>query len=214
MIRYPWLSTLGVGGALLSAILLLAGTAAAAEWEKVSDRDGLLVERRAVTGSAYPEYRATARSPLSPSVIFDTLWRHAEYMAFIPHLKRLDLLSDTGDERLTYEQVAVPLARDRDYTVRVRKRVDLATQRYEITFTTDNEAGPPPDSRHVRVPSIRGGWIVEPGIDGQGSILRYDVQSEPGGAIPAWIANRAQRGVVADLVRSVLARALLTNGHK
>jgi len=66
----------------------------------------------------------------------------------------------------------------------------------------------------VRVSNIRGGWIVEPGIDGQGSILRYDVQTEPGGAIPAWIANRAQRGVVADLVRAVLARALQTNGHK
>ena len=202
------------GAALLAGLLLFAGTAAAAEWERVSDKDGLLVERRAVAGSPFPEFRATARSPLPPAAIFDTLWRHEEYFAFIPHLKRLELLSDTGDERVTYEQVAVPLARDRDYTVRARKRVDQAAQRYEITFTSANEAGPPPDGRYVRVSSIRGGWIVEPGIDGQGSILRYDVQTEPGGAIPAWIANRAQRGAVADLVRAVLARALQTNGHK
>jgi hypothetical protein len=164
----------GPGAALLAGLLLFAGTAAAAEWERVSDKDGLLVERRAVAGSPFPEFRATARSPLPPAAIFDTLWKHEEYFAFVPHLKRLELLSDTGDERVTYEQVAVPLARDRDYTVRARKRVDQAAQRYEITFTSANEAGPPPDGRYVRVSSIRGGWIVEPGIDGQGSIVRYD----------------------------------------
>ena len=121
---------------------------------------------------------------------------------------------DSGDERLSYEQVAVPLARDRDYTVRLRKRINAVAQRYEILFTSANDAGPPPDGRHVRVPRIQGSWTVEPGADGKGSLVRYDVRTEPGGAIPSWLANRAQRAAAADLVRAMLKRAQENTGQK
>ena len=204
----------GIAAVLAGSLLLAAIPAPAAEWEKLSEKAGLLVERRAVAGSSFYEVRATARSPLPPAAIFETLWKHREYLQFIPHLKRLDLLSDTGDERVAYEQVAVPFARDRDYTVRLRKRVDVAAERYEILFASTNDAGPPPDGRHVRVPSIKGSWTVEPGDDGRGSVVRYDVQTQPGGMIPAWVANRAQRDAVADLLRAVLKRALENNGQK
>ena len=124
----------------------------------------------------------------------------------MPHLKRLDLLSEAGDERLAYEQVAIPLARDRDYTVRLQKRVDADAQRYEIAFATANDAGPPPDKHHIRVPSIRGRWLIEPGPDGKGSTVRYEVFSDPGGALPAWLLNRVQGDAVAKLVRAMLQR--------
>jgi ribosome-associated toxin RatA of RatAB toxin-antitoxin module len=210
----PWVPG-RIGAALLTAVLLVGAVAVhAAEWEKISDKAGLVVERRAVPGSRFFEMRATARSPLPPVAIFDTLWKHHEYPAFIPHLKRLDLLSDNGDERVAYEQLEVPLARDRDYTVRIRRRMDPTSQRYEISFATANDAGPPPDGHHVRVASIHGSWTVEPATDGKGSVVRYDVQSEPGGALPAWIVNRAQRIAIADLVRAVLARAQETSGQR
>ncbi len=180
--------------------------ARAAEWQTVSHKDGLLIERRASNGSAFFEIRATAQSSLAPAAIFDTLWKQQEHPQFVPHLKRLDLLSELGDERVTYEQVEVPLARDRDYTVRLRKRVDPEAQRYEILFTTSNDSGPPPDRNHIRVPSIRGRWLIEPGLDGRGSTVRYEVLSEPGGSLPAWLVNQVQGDAVAKLVLAILQR--------
>jgi ribosome-associated toxin RatA of RatAB toxin-antitoxin module len=201
-----------LAGFLTAAWLGAATISSGADWEKLSDTAGLVVERRPVAGSRSFELRVTARSRLSPASIFDTLWKQREYPEFMPHLKRLDLLSDTGDERVVYEQVAVPLARDRDYTVRIQKRVDAAAQRYEILFASANEMGPPPDNHHVRVQRIYGSWTVEPGADGKGSLLRYDLLTEPGGAIPAWVTNRAQREAVAALVTAVLKRALENEG--
>ncbi len=205
------LGSRGVGsirlGLVAAALLLAVASTEGADWEKLSDKAGLLVERRPVAGSQAYEVRVTARSPVSPAAIFNTLWNHREYSLFIPHLKHLDILSDTGNERVVYEQVAIPLARDRDYTVRLQKRVDATAQRYEILFVAENEAGPPPDGRHVRVQHIRGSWTVEPEADGKGSLLRYALFTEPGGAIPAWMANRAQRETAADLVAAVLKRA-------
>ena len=110
----------------------------------MSDRDGIVVERRVHEGSRVHEVRATAFSPQSPAAVFETIWSQREHPQFVPYLKRLDLLSDTGDERLVYEQVEVPLARDRDYTVRLRKRADPEAQRYEVAFAIANDAGPPP----------------------------------------------------------------------
>lgn len=206
---------LAVVAALLAAAGLLTATAVpAVEWEKLSDKDGALVERRPVPGSRIPEIRVTAHSPLAPAAVFETIWKYQEYPEFVPFLKRLHILSDTGDERVAYEQLALPFVRDRDYTIRFRRRMDPATHRYEILIESANDAGPPPDSSHVRVTNIRGGWTTEPGPGGKGSLVRYEMQSDPGGRIPAWLADRTQSHAAADLVRAMLKRALEKNGGK
>ena len=211
--RRSWVP--GVVAALLAVGGLLTGTAVpAVEWEKLSEKDGALVERRVVSGSRIPEIRVTAHSPLGPAAVFETIWKYQEYPEFVPFLKRLNLLSDTGDERVAYEQLALPFVKDRDYTIRFRRRVDPATHRYEIFIESANDAGPPPDGSHVRVTKIRGGWTTEPGPDGKGSLVRYEMQSDPGGRIPAWLADRTQRHAAAELVRAMLKRALEKNGGK
>jgi ribosome-associated toxin RatA of RatAB toxin-antitoxin module len=199
-------------GLVFVALVGAAGISTAADWEKVSEKPGMTVERRPVVGSNSFEIRVTARSQLPPAVIFDTLWNHRDYTQFIPHLKRLDLLSDSGDERVVYEQVAVPLAKDRDYTVRLQKHIDISAQRYEILFTNANEAGPPPNTRYVRVRQIHGSWTIEPDADGKGSLVRYDLLTDPGGSIPVWVANAAQHEAAAALVTAVLKRAREAEG--
>ena len=206
--------------ASLAALLLVAGgflvapAAFALDWEKVSDKDGVLVERRTVPGLRVSAIRVTARSPLEPGAVFETIWKQQEHLEFVPFLKQLRILSDTGDERVAYEQLALPFVRDRDYTVRLRKRVDPAVDRYEILIESANDAGPPPDRSYVRVTNIRGKWTVEAGPDGKGSIVRYDLQSDPGGIIPAWLVDRTQRHAAADLVRAMIRRTQERNGAK
>ena len=215
MRRCRWSRAPGVVAALFAAAGLLTATGVpAVEWEKLSDQDGVLVERRAVPGSSIGEIRVTAHSPLAPAVVFETIWKHQEYLQFVPHLKRLKVLSDTGDERVAYEQLALPFVRDRDYTVRFRRRVDPATHRYEVFIESANDAGPPPDDSHIRVTNIRGGWTAEPGAGGKGSLVRYEMKSDPGGRIPAWIADRTMRHAAADLVRAMLKRALEKNSGR
>ena len=215
MRRGWWRRAPGVVAALLAAVGLLTATAVpAVEWEKLSAKDGALVERRVVPGSRIGEIRVTAHSPLAPAAVFETIWKHQEYPEFVPFLKRLKLLSDTGDERVAYEQLALPFVRDRDYTVRFRRHVDPATHRYEVFIESANDAGPPPDGSHVRVTNIRGGWATEPGPDGKGCLVRYEMKSDPGGRIPAWLADRTMRHAAVDLVRAMLRRALEKNGGK
>jgi ribosome-associated toxin RatA of RatAB toxin-antitoxin module len=211
--RRTWLAPRAA--ALLAAVALLgASPVPAVEWEKISDRQGELVERRVIPGSPINEVRVTAYSPLAPAALFDALWKQQEHPEFVPYLKRLTLISDTGDERVVYEQLALPLLRDRDYTVRLRKSVDLAAQRYGVLITSANDVGPPADGNYVRVTHIQGSWLIEPSPDGTGTLIRYQMQCDPGGLIPAWAVNRAQRDAAANLVRAMLKRAQEKSGAK
>lgn len=175
-------------------------------WQVLSNSDGFLLERRLQEGANLYELRATVESPLPPAAIFDTIWRQQDHPTFVPYLKRLDILRDTGNERLTYEQVTFPMVQDRDYTVRLEKRVDPSARRYEILFATANELGAPPDPKHFRISTIRGRWLVEPGPGGAGSRLRYELFSDPGGSLPAWLVNRGQSEAVPKLIRAMLDR--------
>jgi ribosome-associated toxin RatA of RatAB toxin-antitoxin module len=193
-------------------VLLAPAESRAADWETLSQKDGMLVERRGVDGSPVQEVRVTAHTWLAPGDVFDTIWRQRDYPQFVPYLKRLDIIAESGDERIVYEQVALPFVRDRDYTVRVRRQMDPAAQRYEMAFASTDDLAPPLNVAYVRIRDIFGSWRVELDGAGRGSVLRYTVRSDPGGMIPAWVANKAQGDAAANLVRAMIRRAAERHG--
>jgi hypothetical protein len=188
------------------AVVLLLAAAGALPWRPAGEHDGIVVEQRPVTGSAILEVRASGRSPAPPAAVLETVWNHAEYEEFVPYLKRLDILAAGPDWLLVYEQVAMPLVRDRDYTIRLRRRVPAEAGRLEVTFESAPDEGPPENDAHVRSRSIEGSWLIEPAAGG-GSLAAYTVRSDPGGALPAWVVNRLQARVMGRFVGAMLRRA-------
>jgi len=192
-------------------VLLSFGALAAAadgKWERVSDRDGMMVERRTVEGSAMREVRVTTHSPLAPAAIAATLWKHEDYIQFVPYLKRLDVLRDDGDVKLIYQQARIPVAKDRDSVVRVRRTVEDGA--YEIVSTAVSDEGPAPTDEYVRVRNSEGRWRLAPAADG-GTDLTYTLKTDAGGLLPAWVVSVAQKDITAKLVRAMLDRAAHAN---
>jgi hypothetical protein len=105
----------------------------------------------------------------------------------------------------TYEQLAVPLAKDRDVVLRVHRRVDATTGIVDVTSAAVSDAGPPPTSRFVRVRVSDGHWHLVP--SGGGTDVTYTNRTDAAGFLPAWIVNRIQKATVPDLVRAILDRA-------
>ncbi|TMB38950.1 MAG: hypothetical protein E6J55_23945 [Deltaproteobacteria bacterium] len=192
----------------LLAVLALAGVAHAdgGDWERIADRDGVVIERRGVEGSSVREVRVTTRASLPPAAIMATLWKHEEYVEFVPYLKRLDVLRDDGDVRLIYEQIHVPLVKDRDVTLRIRRTFSAETGVYEVASVAVPDEGPPESSAYVRVRTSVGRWRLAPAADG-GTAVVYTVRTDAGGLLPAWIVNTAQKDVSVQLVRAMLERA-------
>lgn len=176
-------------------------------WQTVDQSGGVLVERREVPGSQFPELRVTAHCDLPPEAVFDVIWSHHTYKEFVPYLKKLEILKNDGDRKVTYQQVDMPVVSDRDYTVFVERRTDASTHVYESLFHAASELGPPERSDYVRVKNLKGSWTIAPD-DGGGSSVVYQIQTDPGGTIPAWIAASAQKTAAPKLVRAMIDRAL------
>jgi ribosome-associated toxin RatA of RatAB toxin-antitoxin module len=196
----------------LLAVFLIASVVRADDgaWQRVTERDGIVIERRAADGSSAREVRATTHSPLPPSAIMATIWKHDEYTQFVPYLKRVDVLRDDGDAKLVYEQIRVPLAKDRDITLRVTRTFSAATGLYEVISTAVPEEGPPETAAYVRVRTSASRWELAPAADG-GTAVTYTLRTDAGGLLPAWIVSVAQRDTAAKLVRAMLDRARQNN---
>lgn len=193
------------------AVLVALGLAACAVhaddgWRRVDVEHGIAIDAREVEGSTLHEVRATTHADVTPAAILAVLWRHEEHPTFVPHLLRADVLRDAGDERIVYEQISLPVLKDRDVVLRAKRTVDATTGAIDVTTASITGEGPPPSSRFVRVESSAGHWHAEPAAGG-GSDVTYTIRTDPGGRVPDWIVNRAQREAVPDLVRAILDRA-------
>ena len=180
---------------MLTALVLFSltqpvGLNSAVPWEKVSDSDGLLLERRAVATSSCPEYRITTRTPVPVAALCEQVFEWGTRGTDVPGLKARKELSAAPDERVVYDQFDAPVVSNRDYAITV-KRVRAADGVCRIRFWATNEKAPPKLDGWVRLDQLWGGWTFTP-RDGHTELV-YTQFSEPGGNIPASLANGSQR---------------------
>lgn len=160
------------------------------DWKPQSTKEGITLERRAVPGSKFYEYRAVVAIAVEPELAAEDIWR-ALRGSDMETLKRRDILRESPDELLIYDQIRTPIVNDRDYVITVKREHDATARRTRFRCATVSGVGPPAAPKHVRIPIIRAGWMVEPGAHG-GTQLTYYAYSEPGGLITAFLARGAQ----------------------
>jgi START domain len=191
-------------GVALAMVFSSFSLAAEEPWKLQTSKDGLKLERRAVSGSSYYEYRVQTESPASPKGVIDGLW--SGFSEDLPSMiAKREFVSRAENEMVVYDQIKTPVVSDRDLVLRIRRVVHSDTGVIEVRFQTV-ESGPPPNPKLVRIPVVRGGWTIEPSPSG-GSLLTYVCYSEPGGSVPALLVRGAQEDQVFGDVQRVLRRA-------
>ena len=178
-------------------------------WRGDGASQGVQVERREVSGSHFDELRLSTVSRLTVQDLCDAIYPKALPSKPERRFKKQELLRQTGTERWTYEQISVPVVSDRDYVMHAKLDQSGATGHCAVSFGTEDDASRPPVSGFVRIPVIRGHWDVFPLADGSVSV-QYEIFSEPGGGVPAFMARGGQRSAAIDFMKIILARATAT----
>jgi hypothetical protein len=192
--------------ALLATCFAFAA-AADAPWHPDGTCDGLGVEKRDVGGSSFNEFRITTTSALDLQSVCDAIYAKGLDGRSNVRFKKREVLRQTDTERWVYEQIAVPWVSDRDYVMHTKlEQAPSSSGRCEVSFATEDDPAHPPIRGFVRIPVIRGRWSVAPGANGR-LVVSYQVFSDPGGGIPAFMASGGQRSAAVDFVKNVLARA-------
>ncbi len=197
-------------------LLVLGGwlSAAAAHadepWVQVAraDREGVTLDRRAIPGSKYYEYRAQAVTPASPEAVLRAIWDGVRGQ-LPPSVKQRTMISTSASELVFYDQLKTKVISDRDFTIRMTQEHEPQSGIIRVPFGTMNHLGPPPAPGYVRVPTIRGNWIITPEPVAAGeppkTRLTYLCYSEPGGSIPAFMVRGAQQEqVLVDMHRALV----------
>ncbi|MGD0674912.1 MAG: hypothetical protein ABSC94_05800 [Polyangiaceae bacterium] len=195
---------------ILSLFFLLLPEVAAADpsapWRSDGFSSGMAVSRREVRGSSFDELRITLTTGLRLDQLCDAIYAKGLDGRSNVKFKRRDVLRQTETERWTYEQIAVPWVADRDYVMHTKLDTPAASGRCEVSFETESDPAHPPVRGFVRIPCIRGHWSVAPAADGH-LFVSYEIFSDPGGGIPAFLARGGQRSAAIDFVKIVMDRA-------
>ena len=181
------------GGAaqLLMLVLFIAAPAMAQDWTLVYSSDNLRVLQRNYAGSALDEIKGVVRVKASLNAVMALLKDAPFNRHWVYRSGGARILKETGyAQALVYGVVDAPLPMsDRDTVVRFDYQQHPETK--EITVTITNEpAFIEPQPGLVRVPDMGGYWHLQPLDDGWVQIT-YQIYGDPGGWIPAWLANHA-----------------------
>ena len=170
--------------ALLSSGAVWAGQ----DWHLVKDEDGIEVYLKDVPGSSYQAYRGVVHIRSGVDRVLALQDDPVQACTWIYECRQQKLLKSEQNRAWTYTQVNTPWpVQARDTVLKIDTQhqaggVVLREISAEPTFM-------PANAEYVRVPQAAGYWKLTPRDSGELEVI-YELHAEPGGSVPAWLANR------------------------
>ena len=182
MPRRPGLMT------ILLLICLSLPSLADDSWRLASDKDGIQVYLRQVPHSNYQSFRGVALIKADVRTLSDLQENLRVACKWLYACADMRLLTVKDDTTWVYLTTALPWpAATRDMVLRVRtERAD------DGTLTRHLDAVPGMVERQpgqIRITQLQGLWKMAPRSERETEVT-YELQAEPAGDIPAWLANR------------------------
>lgn len=181
-----------MGAALALAFALPSAVPARAnDWKIVYEADSLQVSKRDYAGSMLDEIKGVVRVQASLNALMALLKDAPFNRHWVYRSGGAQILKESGYAQAhVYGVVDAPLPMtDRDTVVRFDFQQDPVTKEITVAITNVPEFIAP-KAGVVRVPDMGGHWRLKPESDGWVAVT-YQVYGDPGGWIPAWLANHA-----------------------
>jgi len=197
---------------LLLLLLLASGFAAPAraDWTLVRDDEGIRVEREDVPGRVLPRLRAVVHIERPVADVVRVIRDVSTHTRWMHHCTGARSLGQQGRVLLLYNRISPHWAiSDRDVVLRSELLPETGDGSARIEFHATDEIDYAPDDSVVRMPLLEGHYDMRPDPGG-GTRVEYQVESDPGGAIPGWLVSRTAQNLpwftLRNLRESVEAR--------
>lgn len=178
--------------ASMALMLLLAagppGSAEEAGWRLAAEEAGIRVYLGTVPGSKYQRFRGVTEMQANVSTLSDLQENLRVACKWLYACQSMRLLKNDGDDTWVYLTTDLPWpAKSRDMVLHVH------TERTaDGSLVRHLEAVPgwvPESAERIRVQQLQGEWAMRPLGAGRTEVT-YQLQADPAGEIPAWLANR------------------------
>lgn len=190
----------------LSLLVLLTGAAEPA-WQQVTNADGITVQARTPEGGSVSEVKATALVDAPPHDVWRVIRDYNHYTKTMPYTEESRVLASEQDGKVIVFHCLVnaPLVDKRDFIIRIVDDSDWKEGKgfLKTSWTVTTQGAPPEKEGVVRVKLNNGYWLLEPREEGKKTFVTYYLYTDPGGSVPKWIADRANKTSVPDVLRAV-----------
>lgn len=173
------------------------------EWKPARDRDGIQVFTRKVDGLAFKQFKgvATIDAPVASLLaVFEDLDAASRWVSHCESMELIERISPT--ETYVYSRSPAPWPiKDRDAIVR---NMIFTNEKTGVVRITQTAAPDRLDRRAktIRIERIEGAWTFTPRSDGKTEVV-YQVLTDPGGGIPAWLINRISVSMPYDVLHGI-----------
>lgn len=192
---------------ILLAILLLpapgrADGGPAPAWGRVRDDDGITVHAREVVGSPLAEFRGRGVVRAPPARVYAVIRDGSRRTEWMDRCVESAVVAQHADRQLLYNRTRAiwPIA-DRDVVLEGRVTFDPAAGTLRVGFESIDDPAVLPKEGVVRMPFLRGHWLLRPVDGGRATHVEYQVHANPGGFLPTWAANHVARNLPFETLR-------------
>ncbi|UZE31477.1 START domain-containing protein [Pseudomonas asplenii] len=174
--------------ALTTACLGTTVSVAAEHWNLAREEDGIQVFLSKVPGSRYQSFRGVTDIKASVATLRDLQENLRVACKWLYACAEMRLLKNDGDDTWVYLTTDLPWpAAPRDMVLHVHsEQTDDGNLIRHLEATPDYL---PPVPGLIRVRQLNGLWKMLPKGDGVTEVT-YQLQAEPAGDIPSWLANQ------------------------
>lgn len=175
------------------------------EWTEAYRKDTTVIFTKDAGSSR--EIMAFTAIKARPEAVFNVICDFGHYSEFMPYVEESRVLRQISPhELITYQRIAPPFVSERDYPTRMKITRDVSASLFTIEWRGSPDSLPEIDDV-IRISLNQGSWHIEPAdADRQQTRLTYRVLVDPGGAIPAFVANLSGTVAVPGLLEAVRKR--------
>jgi hypothetical protein len=172
------------------ALIVLFSIAITAQplWELKKEKDGIKVYLANSEDTNVKQFKVETYVEASPRQIANAVVDLDNNYKWFLNVGKAELIKQLGKDEFTFKQVIkMPFPfKDRE-VVEYCVVKELPDGVIRIDLKEDNTFIPETDD-FFRMPISRGYWILTP--SGSGTAIEYSFLADPGGNIPAWLANQ------------------------
>lgn len=176
---------------ILSIIDLAVAQSSEGDWEKIKETDGFVVYTRSSDLSSVKEVKIDATFETNIDHFMKVLNDISAYPTWVYKCSHAHKLESMGENEFIYyvvSDIPFPL-KDRDVIIHSKQWFDPAIQGYRTkSVALPGFVNEKP--KRVRVPFLQSNWEIR-AINENLVKIQYQILTEPGGSIPAWIVNLA-----------------------
>ena len=184
-----------------------------AGWTEVTRTDKVVVYGRDHAGSSVRELRGIGTIDAPNWVVKNVIDDGDHYTEFMPNTLESKVLSRDPAHHVAvaYAKLSAPLISPRDYTLLIHDESHAepdGTVVYKARWEpAPAGTGPAEKSGVTRVKVNEGYWLLESIDNGQKTRATYQLYTDGGGNLPAFVLNQASKRRIGDVYEAVEQRA-------